>query len=313
MKNGIMRIKCLLLALLLLLSSTLVSCGSKYREYGFTGVYYRFATFNIGDELIVPDLMPFDKPETYTLEELEGTKNFDILGETVTFNYMQTYNYYSYTSDLVHEYIENVPEGKEAIYLRTYSNGNIHCLSFPWNYEQFNRQYMYEYEAILDFAKEYVRKLNPNINLDEFELFYYGDPENDSRFEFIWEKYVSGVTMEVVTVDVDIFGNLRQFEYKESDTPRIPEISEAQLIEIVEEKIRKTLNKEGYEVSYLKDTDFSSTIGDFKPGKKENFTYAIIYFRPLKSHAFWFSVSTRIVLEDGQEHFAAFDMILTFK
>lgn len=291
----------------------LVSCGSKYREYGFTGLYYRDAFFANAEELIVPDLMPFDEPKTYTLKKLEGTKNFDILGETVTFNYMQTYNYYSHTSELVHEYRENVPEGKEAICLRIYSNGNIQLLSFPWNYEQFNRQYMYEYEAILDFAKEYVRKLNPNINLDEFELFYYGDPENDSRFEFNWEKCVSGVTMEVVTVDVDIFGNLRQFEYKESDTPRIPEISEAQLIEIVEEKIRKTLNKEGYEVSNFKDTDFSSTIADMTPGKEENSTYAIIYFRPLKSHALWFSVNTRIVLEDGQELFAAFDMILTFK
>ena len=308
-----MRIKCLLLALLLLLSSTLVSCGSKYREYGFTGLYYRDAFFANAEELIVPDIVPFDEPKTYTLKKLEGTKNFDISGETVSFNYMQTYNYYSHTSELVHEYRENVPEGKEAICLRIYSNGNIQLLSFPWNYEQFNRQYMYEYEAILDFAKEYVRKLNPNINLDEFELFYYGDPENDSRFEFNWEKCVSGVTMEVVTVDVDIFGNLRQFEYKESDTPRIPEISEAQLIEIVEEKIRKTLNKEGYEVSYLKDTDFSSTVADMTPGKEENSTYAIIYFRPLKSHAFWFSVNTRIVLEDGQELFAAFDMILTFK
>ncbi|MBR5859229.1 MAG: hypothetical protein IKZ05_04830 [Clostridia bacterium] len=313
MKYGTMRIKCLLLALLLLLSSTLVSCGSKYREYGFTGLYYRDAFFANAEELIVPDIVPFDEPKTYTLKKLEGTKNFDISGETVSFNYMQTYNYYSHTSELVHEYRENVPEGKEAICLRIYSNGNIQLLSFPWNYEQFNRQYMYEYEAILDFAKEYVRKLNPNINLDEFELFYYGDPENDSRFEFNWEKCVSGVTMEVVTVDVDIFGNLRQFEYKESDTPRIPEISEAQLIEIVEEKIRKTLNKEGYEVSYLKDTDFSSTVADMTPGKEENSTYAIIYFRPLKSHAFWFSVNTRIVLEDGQELFAAFDMILTFK
>ena len=100
------------------------------------------------------------------------------------------------------------------------------------------------------------------------------------------------------------------------DATHTPEISEAQLLEIAEEKMRDTLEKEGYEVSCFKDTRiprmYSST-GHSMVGQSEDLTYDVIYFIPLASYAIWFDVDSTVVLEDGREAKVSPDIFLTFK
>ena len=295
----------------------LVSCGSKYREYGFTGVYYRNGSFTFGEgDYVIAGEVEFGE-NRHTLDALKGTKSFDILGETITCEYECTYTY-SYTSEPIHCYKEIGPNGHTGLYIKTYSRDIIHELGVPNNHKLITYdKYMYECEAILDFAKKYVGKINPSINLDEFELLYYGDSEIDNGFDFFWKKCVSGVTMEFLEVYVDMFGNLGYFKHSVCDATHTPEVSEAQLLEIAEEKMRDTLEKEGYEVSCFKDTriprKYNSSNGHLMVGTSEDLTYEVIYYKPLASYALWFDVDSTVVLEDGREDNVFLDMFLTFK
>lgn len=305
-------------AVILILSAILMtSCSSYYSKYGFTGVYIGSMVKASLSEPTTTDNSTFldklcfyeeynfrDDFRQFVDEERAGTqKTFNILGVQFTESYLYTYKR---TLEIMprHSY------GIREIEISIEPDGTIKYLSIlnDANEKLDSKNKDCYILTALEYAKEYIKQINPNIDLKQYELQDYSQQRNKSRFKFAWRKYLSGILSEVLTIQTDRKGNLRLFTHSGNMSANSPELKEEECIGLIEKKLH----------SFCDDIDFEQNV-TFKDIELVSFYSAasdelllVIYAESLNSYAIRTKAKFTVEYEDGTEEYLCGEFYFTY-
>ena len=256
MKNGTIRIKCLLLALLLLLSSTLASCANEAAETSLVFdssaasnadenkeipfVYISYHGWATGKETMysATDWHLVTNRPTVHDEQKIGTKISEFRGLKLDFDYVSTCttgnvvarreDYWCHSCD---DYCGN-SLGIDS------ETGELLCCRFNHFPEGYDiRTDRIQNELVEDCVREFLAKYAPHEKLEEYVVNYFDD--RGKSFTVVYRKYKNGVMIADIHVELDKCGNVLFYRknIRIRDNYDVPYITDDEYLEMAKVRI----------------------------------------------------------------------------
>lgn len=291
----------ILLALLIASTALLTSCDSFCSKYGFNEAYVRS---NIcGSDIFCENpninLYQENTGRYYDKKYLNKKNSFEINGTTYKLEYDHSETSITFYLGEMHYF--NIPSHDTSLTL----NAKGELVQYHGDYKPQKYTNECSFSDLRKYAKEYAKVLRPDINLDEFKF----DDGNNPNI-FTWRKFISEVQTEILTVCVDQYGNLQYFVYYENGITHVPEITNENLMSLVEETLYSIVEGNEQKVTF-KDIELNEALANkCFPGLAPN--YNLIYSSVLDSYALLVTVSFTAVNENGEEKHSLRTLLFTY-